>query len=191
MVLWLTGCGGDAPFEPLEPGARVLAFGDSLTAGTGAPAGRGYPDALRAATGLDVRAAGVPGETTAGGAKRFADALDEHRPELVILLEGGNDFLRGVPASQTEANLRRMLNEAQQRSIGVYLVAVPRPGLLLSTDPLYERLGEEFEVPVDTSTLVEILRDARLKSDPVHPNAAGYARMAESIADGLRSTGAL
>ena len=180
----LTGCGGEEPprLEPLTPGAVVVAFGDSLTSGVGAPADQSYPAQLARLTGLTVHASGVPGETSSRGLTRLPRVLERLRPRLVILCHGGNDLLRGLPPSTTEANLRAMVDLARARGAQVLLVGVPQPGLRLSVSGIYPRVAREARVPLEADILTDILSDSALKADPIHPNAAGYARMAERLA---------
>lgn len=188
----LSGCSGDAPqLAPLYPGARVLAFGDSLTFGTGAGAEQSYPAQLAQLTGLDLIRSGVPGEVSAAGLQRLPGELDTHQPQLLLLCHGGNDLLRKRGADRLRANLRAMVQLARDRGIGVVLIGVPKPGLLLSTDPLYEELAEELALPFEGEALAGILADNRLKSDAIHPNAAGYRQLAERIQQLLKNSGAL
>lgn len=89
----LMGC-ESSRLEPLKEGDVILAFGDSLTVGVGTQKQNSYPSVLARLTGTTVINAGVSGETTAEGLVRLSRLLDEHRPGLLILLEGGNDILR-------------------------------------------------------------------------------------------------
>ena len=77
------------------------------------------------------------------------------------------------------------------RGVDVVLIGVPRPGLLLGTAELYHEIAESMDVPLEADTLPDILGDAGLKSDPIHPNAAGYRVMAEALHKLLRTTAAL
>lgn len=188
----LAGCGGHEPrLAPLLPGAVVLAFGDSLTAGTGADPGRDYPARLAALTGLTVINAGVPGETSDEAAVRLPRLLAEHAPDLVLLCSGGNDILRRLPATGTVANLEAMVAMSRAAGAQVLLIAVPLPGLRLRAAPFYAELGERLEVPVESAAMAQILSDARLKADAIHPNAAGYAQLADVLGLRLRALGAL
>lgn len=134
---------------------------------------------------------GVPGETSAAGLARLPAALDEAKPQLVILCEGGNDFLQKLDEAQTANNLRAMVRMVRARGAQAVLIAVPKPGLLPSTAEFYAVVAKEFGVPHEETSLRKILTDNSLKSDLVHPNAAGYARLAEAIAALLKKTGAV
>jgi lysophospholipase L1-like esterase len=189
----LAACGEETPrLAPLAKDAVVLAFGDSLTAGYGAPEGQGYPQVLEDLIGRRVVASGVPGEVSASGRARFAAVLDRVRPRLVVLCHGGNDFLRRLDESQLTENLRAMVEEAGTRSIPVVLIGVPRPGLLISeAAEVYRRIAEDFGLPYEAEALAEILKQQKLKADVIHPNAAGYRRLAEAVAALLRASGAI
>ena len=182
---------GQPKLARLAPDAVVLAFGDSLTAGVGANPGESYPARLEALIGRKVVSAGVPGETSAAGLARLPAALEEAKPQLVILCEGGNDFLQKLDEAQAASNLRAMVRLAQSRGAQVVLIAVPKPGLLPSPADFYAAIAKELAVPNEESALKKILTDNSLKSDLVHPNAAGYARLAEAVAALLRKTGAV
>ena len=186
------GCGGSVPKLPPLPGdAAVLAFGDSLTFGTGAQPEASYPMALEKLIGRKVWSAGVPGEVSAAGLARLPSALDYYRPRLLILCHGGNDFLRRLGDAQAAENLRAMIRLARQRGIGVVLVAVPKPGLFPSPPDFYADIAKEFGLPYEDAALKSILRDNELKSDVAHPNARGYAKLAEAVAALLRKSGAV
>ncbi len=191
LLLFLAACGSRAKSPPLPADAKVLAFGDSLTFGTGAVPEQSYPAVLQGLIGREIVNAGVPGETSAEGLARLPDLLDEHQPALLILCHGGNDFLRNLAEKGVAANVRAMVELARERGIGVVLIAVPKFGLTLSPPEFYETIAEEFSLPAEMDTLSRIIRDRELKSDTVHPNAAGYRLLAEAVAERLRAAGAI
>jgi lysophospholipase L1-like esterase len=192
LLIALAACSGGQPkLARLSPDAVVLAFGDSLTAGVGANPPESYPAKLEALIGRKVVSSGVPGETSAAGLARLPSALDEAKPQLVILCEGGNDFLQKLDEAQAADNLRAMVRLARSRGAQVVLIAVPKPGLLPSAAEFYAAVAKEFGVPHEENALRKILTDNELKSDLVHPNAAGYAKLAEAIAALLKKTGAV
>jgi lysophospholipase L1-like esterase len=189
-VLVVAACGGPE-LEPLAPDATVLAFGDSLTHGTGAPPGRGYPEVLADLTGRTVINAGVPGEVTAEGRARLPGLLARHRPDLVVLIHGGNDALRRMPSANARDNLAAMVSEAQAAGAAVVLLGVPGPSLTLSAPSWYADVAEAAGVPADLDTLPALMRDPSVKSDAVHFDAEGYRRLAEGVRDLLEASGAL
>lgn len=188
----LAGCGGSAPkLAKLPADAVVLAFGDSLTFGTGAEPEASYPAVLEQRIGRKVWGAGVPGEVSAAGLARLPSALDDYQPALLILCHGGNDFLRQLGDAQAAENLRAMIRLARQKGVAVVLIAVPKPGLLPSPPGFYAAIAKEFGLPLEDAALKAILRDNELKSDIAHPNAKGYARLAEAVAALLKKSGAV
>jgi len=192
LALALAACGEKTPqLQRLAATDVVLAFGDSLTFGTGAGPDEAYPTVLAGLIGRPVVGAGVPGETTADGLQRLPVALDEVRPKLLLLCMGGNDMLRKMDAAGTEANLRAMVQMAKARGIDVVLIGVPTPELFGGPPEFYDRIAKEFALPLDKKSLNDILFDRSLKSDPIHPNAAGYRRFAQTLADLLRKAGAV
>ena len=186
-----SGCGKHAALPKLPQDATVLAFGDSLTFGTGARDDESYPSQLGALIGRKVVRAGVPGETSEAGLERLPGALDEHAPRLLILCHGGNDFLRKMGEESAAANVREMIRLARSRGIEVVLLATPKPGFGTSKVKFYEEIGKELPVPVEKDVLADVLGSCSLKSDLVHPNARGYEKIAEALADLLRDAGAI
>lgn len=188
----LAGCGGaKSKLDKLDAGAVVLAFGDSLTFGTGANPEESYPAVLGRSIGRKVVNAGVPGETSAQGRERLPDLLEEHKPRLLILCHGGNDFLRKLDDGAAAANVRAMIRLARDKGIGVVLLATPKPGLPPSVPAFYGEIAAEQGIPFEEGVIRTVLFDNRLKSDMVHPNGEGYARIAAAVEKVLKKSGAI
>lgn len=177
----LAGCGGPPELPRLPAGATILAFGDSLTHGTGAQPEASYPAVLERRLGRRVVRSGVPGELSGEGRARLPGVLERVAPDLVILCHGGNDILRGDDLDATRDNLAAMVRAARQRDIPVVLVGVPERGLSLDTAGLYYAVAEEAGIPLEDEALAAILADPALKSDRVHPNGAGYRELARAV----------
>ena len=193
LSLFLLSCTKTEPsYKELSKQAVILAFGDSLTYGTGASAGQSYPAILSKLTGRAVINAGIPGELSAQGLRRLPSLLDQHQPEMLILIHGANDILRKLPLEKTRSNLEAMIALAQQRNIQVLLLGVPSFNVLfLNSAPFYKKVAETYNIPIDLETLSTIIAERSLKSDQIHPNNAGYAMMAENIYQLLLKEGAL
>ena len=84
-----------------------------------------------------------------------------------------------------------MVRLARDKGVAVMLIAVPEPGLLPSPPGFYKDIAREFSIPYEDAALASVLRDNELKSDLIHPNAKGYARLAQAVADVLNKSGAL
>lgn len=191
ILLLIWGCGERPKLERLPADAVLLAFGDSLTFGTGAAEDESYPAQLEKLIGRRVVRAGVPGEVSAQALARLPAALDEHAPRLVLLCIGGNDFLRRLGKEQAERNLREMVKLAKSRGAAVLLIGAPEPGFTVTPPEFYARVAKDFKLPYEESIIGQVLRDASLKSDPIHPNARGYRVIAERLAETLKKSGAL
>ena len=193
LAVAVAGCGTHAPvLPPLSHDALIVAFGDSLTYGTGARPDQSYPAQLQRMIGRTVVNAGVPGEVTAEGLRRLPEVLDEYHPDLLILCHGGNDLLRKLDRRQTIANLKAMIQLARSRHIAVLLIGVPSPTLFQVRDAgFYRQIADEFGLPLEDEVLPRIESDRALKSDAVHPDKAGYRLLAAAIAKLLRTSGAI
>lgn len=191
LLVLLAGCSGTPKLKPLPPKAVILAFGDSLTYGTGASEAESYPAVLAGLSGRTVIRSGVPGEVTADSLARLPDVLDAENPKLMILCIGGNDFLRRLSEQQAADNIRAMIRLAQGRGIDVVLLAVPQFGLTLSPPSFYAEIAKEFKIPLESETLRRVLLQPALKADEVHPNAQGYKQLAEAVAALLHKAGAI
>ena len=137
----LAGCGKSPQIPAVGSGEVILAFGDSLTFGTGASPGDSYPAQLQSLIGRTVVNAGVPGEISADGLARLPDVLEEVKPKLLLLCHGGNDFLRKQSETTAAANVRAMIKLARDKNIGVVLIATPKPGLTISPPEFYAAIA--------------------------------------------------
>lgn len=191
----LGACGKKSKLPAIAPGKTVLAFGDSVTFGTGAASGEDWPTLLAARTGWQIVNAGIPGDTAEAGKRRLQALLDEHRPVLVIVEIGGNDFLRRRSPKAVKDDLRSIVRTARQAGAQVVLVAVPELSLLgvvarrPADSPIYRELGEEEKVLVIDDVFAEILGRPELCADQIHPNAQGYQEMATGIHAALKTMG--
>lgn len=194
-LLLLAGCGDTERFAALPEGATVLAFGDSITHGTGADGAPAFPALLAARTGWNVINAGVPGDTAQAARDRIGPLLNQHNPALVIVELGGNDFLRQRNPDQVEADLEAIIAAIRERDLPVVLIAVPRLSLLRATvgaltdADLYAQLGERDRVLPVPDLLSEVLSDEALRADRIHPNGAGHEVLAEGLYTALANSG--
>lgn len=191
LLAGLAGCGRTPQLAALAPDAVVLAFGDSLTYGTGAAEAQSYPAQLEQLIARRVVRAGVPGEVSAAALARLPAALEATTPKLLILCIGGNDFLRNLSTSAAAQNVRAMVRLARDRGVAVVLLGTPEKGILLTPPAFYGEIAEAFDIPYEGKIIGQVLRDSALKSDPIHPNAQGYRLIAERIAALLRDAGAI
>jgi len=162
---------------------KVLALGDSLTAGYGLAARDGFVPRLEAALrtegyNVTVVNAGVSGDTTAGGKARLDWSLAE-KPDAVLLELGANDALRGISPVATEANLDAMLQVLRKRQIPVLLIGMKSPPNLgteyvTAFEGIYPRLAARYQIPLYPFFLDGVAASSTLNQpDGIHPNAQG------------------
>lgn len=207
FVLMAAGCGDSKPAESPSPGESaapsptsqaaaddrpiILAFGDSLTAGSGLPPGSGYPEMLQKELdgrgyGYRVINAGVGGDTTGGGLARLKRALDL-KPEIVILELGGNDGLRGVPVDVMESNLEELIVAFKKGGAKVVLggMTLPRnfgPDYISQFEKIYPALASKNSVTLIPFFLEGAAGHADLMlDDAIHPNQAGYRLVTANV----------
>jgi len=192
----LSAC--SAPKEaPLPPGAVVLALGDSITAGYGVDQDQAWPALLAQRSGWVVVNGGVTGDRSGDALARLPGLLDEHGPALLLLEIGGNDMLRKLPLGETVSNIERILDLARQRGVRTVLMAIPRPSVAgavfasLSPAGFYREVAERNHIPLLEDEVSEVLSQREFTLDPLHPNAAGHAALAEKSAATLREIGLL
>ena len=187
----IASCSDHAKLVPLAPNTIVLAFGDSLTYGTGTSRDKAYPAVLESLIHYSVINAGVPGEISKKGLQRLGGLIDRYRPGLIIICHGGNDILRKLDIKQTSNNIQQMIDLARQNNSQVVLIGVPEFGLFLDSSPIYQQLADKNQLPIENDIVGDILGNNALKSDHIHPNTKGYQLLAESITALLRQAGAL
>ncbi|MEW5729073.1 MAG: arylesterase [Pseudomonadota bacterium] len=170
---------------------RILALGDSLTAGYGLPAGQGFAPQLEKALkarGHDVRVidAGVSGDTTAGGLARLDWALGDE-PQVAIVELGANDALRGLDPDQAYRNLDAILTRLKQKGVRVVLAGMVAPANWgpdygKRFDAIYRRLAEKHGVAHYPFFLEGVAKDPGLNlPDGLHPTAEGVAVVVRNI----------
>ena len=187
LILGIAGPGLRAAEQPL----RILALGDSLTAGYGLAAADSFPAQLERAlndrgTTVQVLNAGVSGDTTAGGLARLEWALVDN-PDLVILALGANDSLRAVAPEITRANLAAILEKLQARQLPVLLAGMYAPPNLGQTyqaafDSIYPQLAVQYGALLYPFFLDGVATDPALnQADGIHPNSDGVAVLVQRI----------
>lgn len=208
LTLLLGACaGGSAPPEPRQRGAanaeakpklpKIVAFGDSLTAGFGLSEKESYPyllqERLRAdGYNYEVINAGVSGDTSLGGLERIDWTLEQEGVEILILELGANDLLRGMPVAKMKENLAEIIRRAKARDVKVLLCGMLAPPTMGSD---YQRefvtafpdLASEHKVEFLPFLLEGIALNKDLnQADGIHPNAEGTRLMTENIYKALK-----
>ncbi len=174
---------------------RILAFGDSLFTGYGLKPGEGYPQRLESALrarGINARIvnAGVSGDTTAAGLQRLAFTLDNQaaRPDLVMISLGGNDMLRGLPASATRANLDAILSELNRRKVPALLLGMPAAPNLGADyagkfNAIYPALAQKYRAALVPFFLQAVIDKPELRqADHIHPTRQGIEELVAATA---------
>lgn len=182
LLLVVSGCAQKETRILLLQDSLVVAFGDSLTKGTGTDENNSYPAVLQSELGVPVINAGVPGEISRTGLLRLQTTLETHRPTLVILCHGGNDILRKRSRDELKDNLISMVELIHSYGSQVLLVGVPEPSLSLSALPLYQDIAQQYQLVSELEALPDLLENPAMKSDRVHLNAQGYRALALAIA---------
>lgn len=163
-------------------GSTVIAFGDSLIEGVGATKGNDLVSILSRMINTPIINAGVSGNTTDHGVMRLENDVLSKDPKVVIVLLGGNDYLRRIPKETTFNNLEKIVDDIHQEGAVVVLLGI-RGGLLKDT---YERDFKEFAkrkgVAYVPNVLDDVLGNNELMFDAIHPNDNGYSHIARRVA---------
>jgi len=188
------------PGRPKKPVSaerpRIVAFGNSLTAGLGVPPDQSYPAHLQRtldAAGYAYRVvnAGVSGETTAGGVRRVSWVLNS-KPTIVILELGGNDGLRGLSLHETQANLERIIQQLQRASVTVVLAGMKLPpnygeDYTTGFEALYQTVTTKYHLTRIPFFLDGVAGSSSLnQADGIHPTGEGYRLIVQKILPALK-----
>ncbi len=181
------------PAAPAPPAHRqvVVCFGDSLTAGYGAPQGQSYPDYLESDLiehGLHPKIinAGVSGATTKDGLSQLRTVVAMH-PDIAIVEFGANDGLRGAPVPLIVANLGTIIDTLQQAHIrvllaGIYMPPNYGPDYVQQFDAIYPALARKYKVPLLPFLLKDVYGvPGMMSGDNAHPNGEGYQVVARNV----------
>ena len=180
------------PAQVLSGKPKIIAFGDSLTAGFGLAEKESYPYLLQEKLNADgyhyeVINAGVSGETSLGGLERIDWVLEMENVEVLVLELGANDLLRGVPVAQMKSNLDKIIRKAKAKNVKVLLcgmLAPPSVGADYQRDytNAFPDLAEEHKVEFLPFILEKIALDKKLnQADGIHPNAEGEKILTENV----------
>ena len=183
--------------ETVSSRPKIIAFGDSLTAGFGLSEKESYPYLLQEklkADGFDFEVinAGVSGDTSLGGLERADWVLDQENAQVLILELGANDLLRGAPVAKMKSNLDQIIRKAKARNLKVLLCGMLAPPTMGAD---YQRqfvaafpdLAAQHKIEFLPFLLENVARQKELnQADGIHPNAQGARIMADNIYKALR-----
>lgn len=202
LLLTVLSCRKETQPSTAEPAPapaerpKIVAFGDSLTAGLGLTAEETYPAQLQklldqAGYRYEVVNAGVSGDTTSGGLRRMDWVLDGD-VKFVILELGANDILRGQPVSLLKENLSKMIETIQGKGATVILAGMEAPTnsgpeYRLEVHNAYQELAGKYKLPFIPFILKGVAGvDSLNQEDLSHPNPEGARIIAQNVLDVLR-----
>lgn len=161
-------------------GDAVVAFGDSLIEGVGATPGNDFVSQLSKKIGEPIVNLGISGNTTAQGLARV-DRIAEYKPKVVLVLLGGNDYLRKVPKEETFRNLEMIVSRIQNTGAVVVLLGIQGGVLSDPYDTAFESLAQKKGTVYISNVLEGLVGNSRYMSDAIHPNDAGYSKIVERV----------
>lgn len=176
----ILGCGQKAPRNYPNSHKDIIAFGDSLTYGYGAGRTQSYPAYLSDMIGRDVINLGVNGDTSSAGLARISE-LYRYKPYMVLVEFSANDFFRKVRKKETEQNLRQIVAQIQKMGAIVVLVDTGGGAPMNEYTKMQEKIAKDYDALFVPGIMNDIFNKTYLKSDEIHPNAAGYKIVAEKV----------
>jgi lysophospholipase L1-like esterase len=185
VTILVAACGGwEIRNAPALPGP-VVCFGDSLTFGTGAPPEASYPSVLARRLDREVINTGRPGDTTSSALRRLDRDVLAHSPGVVLITLGGNDLKNGVDADVTFANLAEIVTRLQEEGALVVLGGIDVPLFGRGFADRYHDLARRTGCVLVPNVFADIMGHVGRMSDRIHPNARGYAVMADHFTEAV------
>jgi acyl-CoA thioesterase I len=198
VTIWLaTPFPAGAKESPAGRGAKIMVYGDSLSAAYGLNPADGWVALMQnklKPRGIDVINASISGETTRGGLSRIKGDLAAHKPNLVLLALGANDGLRGLPVADTRKNLAAMIAAVKATNAKVVLIGIqipPNYGLDYATQfrDLYADLAKQNKTALVPFLLEGVAEKLELfQPDRLHPVAAAQPRILENVLPAVEQT---
>jgi len=167
------------PLNVNNGGNEIIAFGDSLTYGYGAEPKESYPAVLAELLGRNIINAGISGNTAQDGLNRIEE-LDDYSPYMVLIEFGANDYMRKRPFEQTKNALTQIVDYTQKRGAVAVIIDTGGPGMGKYSS-FMKQLSKEKNAVYVPAILEGIFTNPSLKSDMIHPNAKGYALIAQKV----------
>ncbi len=182
------GCGGDAwDIRQLEAeGDCIVVFGDSLAAGHGIDQAQAFPALLAQQLGVPVVVEATVGDTTRDGLGRFDGAVPRHRPFLVVIELGANDFTHRVPQDETFRNIEQLVYKVHRLPAAAVIVAVDATPIGDTYGEGYSAIARRLGTGVVTGLLDDVFAHPKYMLDVVHPNAEGHPFLAARVARALK-----
>lgn len=180
------------PAQVVSDKPKIIAFGDSLTAGFGLTEKESYPYLLQEklkAEGYDYEVvnAGVSGETSLGGLERIDWVLGMENIKILVLELGANDLLRNMPPDKMKSNLEKIIEKAKEKNVKVLLCGMLAPPSLgadyqKNYNNAFPDLADKYDLAYLPFILENVAMDKKLnQADGIHPNAEGEKIMTENV----------
>lgn len=193
LSLVIYGCVSEINGRYIPPGEKVLVLGDSISEGYGVGIKNSWVSHLQKSTNWQIINAGVSGETTIEGLNRLPALITQYQPQTLIIELGGNDMLRKIPITSIIDNFEQMINIAQAKNIQVILMAIPEVSVFaaitanLDDAKFYKAISKQKKIPLITTAVSEVLSDANLRLDQIHPNEQGHITLSDKVFKKLKS----
>ena len=185
LVTLLIGCAQREIKNLDSKGKTIICFGDSITFGYGVVPGEDYPTQLGKLMDIPIVNSGVDADTSAMALKRLDADVFVKDPFLVIVEFTGNDFIKKLPMEETKKNIAEIVDRTQARGIMVAIADVSAGFFLMDYRMMLDKIAYQKGAIFIPGLLSGIITTPSLKSDFIHPNAAGYKLVAERVYLGI------